>query len=235
MVSMSLEPFANRAQPCRNLSKNPCFRSCRGLKKHLVCGVVTIRDNVLLFFGKELAKMVHDPAGATCGDIGGCGAGPVPRRMTVRDVRRILAFCCVTALGGLIGGVAALAQQPKPAGMTLAEAAERRFPQPVRVGDLVGRRVLQPLESQPTLGWVRAVVKQPDGTIDVVVDYGGFFGLFGRPIAVPVDGMVLLGQYMEIVDFSPQQLDQFKMFAGGDTSALPPDSVIRVGLARPSH
>jgi hypothetical protein len=154
--------------------------------------------------------------------------------MTGRDartVRCILALCCGVALGG----GAARAQQPKPAGMSLAEAAERRFPQPVRVGDLVGRRVLQPLESQPTLGWVRAVVKRPDGAIDVVVDYGGFFGLFGRPIAVPVEGMVLLGEYMEIVDFSPQQLDRFKMFDSGDTSPLAPDSIIRVGLARPSH
>lgn len=119
--------------------------------------------------------------------------------------------------------------------MTLAEAAERRFPQPVRVGDLVGRRVLQPLESQPTLGWVHAVVKQPDGSIDVIVDYGGTFGFFARPIAVPVDAMALLGQYMEVLDFTPQQLNQFKTFDRSDASPLPADDTIRVGLARPSH
>jgi hypothetical protein len=142
---------------------------------------------------------------------------------------------CLAVLALMTGNRPVLAQQPAPAGMSLAEAAARRFPQPVRVGDLLGRQVLQPLESQPTLGWVHAVVKQPDGTIDVIVDYGGLFGFFSRPIAVPVDGMTLLGHYMEIVDFTPKQLSGFKTFTGGGAAPLPPDSIIRVGLARPSH
>ncbi|WP_428487021.1 hypothetical protein [Rhodopila sp.] len=138
-------------------------------------------------------------------------------------------------VGLLIASTAVQAQQPKPAGMSLTEAAARRFPQPVRVGDLLKRQVLRPLESQPTVGWVRNVVKQPDGSVDVVVDYGGVFGLFTRPIAVPVDAMVLLGHYMEIVDFTPEQLKQFKTFDTASTMPLPPDSIIHVGLARPSH
>ena len=135
----------------------------------------------------------------------------------------------------LLGCPAAYAQQPAPAGMSLAEAASKRFPQPVRVGDLLKRTVLQPLESQPTLGRVDDVVKQADGTIDVVVEYDVLLGVFTRPIAVPVDAMVLLGQYMEIVDFTPKQLNQFRTFNPAGTTKLPPDSIIRVGLARPSH
>jgi hypothetical protein len=135
----------------------------------------------------------------------------------------------------LIAGTAAHAQQPAPPGMSLAEAAARRYPQPVRVGDLLNRQVLQPLESQPTLGWVHNVVKRPDGGIDVVVNYGGVFGLFARPIAVPVEAMALLGEYMEIVDFTPAQLNQFKTFDDTGEMPLPPDSIIRVGLAKPSH
>jgi hypothetical protein len=130
---------------------------------------------------------------------------------------------------------AAIAQLAAPAGMSLAESAARRFPQPVRAGDLLQRQVLEPKESQPTLGWVKQIVQQPDGHIDIVVDYGGLFGWFGRPIAVPVEAMVLLGQYMEIVDFTPAQLDQFKTFDGAGVAAVPPDSIIKVGLARPSH
>ncbi len=137
--------------------------------------------------------------------------------------------------GVLMASTAVHAQQPAPDGMSLAEAAARRFPQPVRVGDLLKRQVLRPVESQPTLGWVHDVVKRTDGSIEVVVDYGGVFGLFARPIAVPVEAMVLLGQYMEIVDFTPDQLKQFKTFDGAGTTPLLPDSVIRVGLARPSH
>jgi hypothetical protein len=154
-----------------------------------------------------------------------------PRRHAARP---IVSACGLLILPLIFGGPSH-AQQPKPPGMTLAEAAARRFPQPVRVGDLVGRRVLQPLESQPTLGWVLDVVQQQDGTVNVVVNYGGVLGFFARPIAVPVDAMALLGQYMEILDFTPEQLDQFKTFDPGGVSRLPPDSTIRVGLARPSH
>jgi hypothetical protein len=119
--------------------------------------------------------------------------------------------------------------------MSLAEAAARRFPQPVRVGDLLQRQVLQPRESQPTLGWVQQVVKQPDGAVEIIVDYGGRFRFLNRPIAVPVEAMTLLGQYMEIVDFTPGELDKFKTFDGTGATKLPPDSIIKIGLARPSH
>ena len=129
----------------------------------------------------------------------------------------------------------ARAQQPAPPGMSLADAAARRFPQSVRAGDLLNRQVLRPIESQPTLGWVRDVVRRADGDIDIVVDYRGAFGLSARPIAVPVDAMVLLGEYMEIVDFNPDQLRQFQTFDAAGTTRLPPDTIIRVGLARPSH
>jgi hypothetical protein len=157
---------------------------------------------------------------------------PVLPRPTGRAATVLL---WLAALGSMTGPIHARAQQPAPPGMTLQEAAARRFPQPVRLGDLLGRQVLQPLESQPILGRVHAVVKQPDGTIDVIVDYGGLFGWFSHPIAVPVDAMALLGQYMEILDFTPAQLNQFKTFDDSLATPLPPDSIIRVGLARPSH
>lgn len=129
----------------------------------------------------------------------------------------------------------ALAQQPASAGMTLAEAAARRHPQPVRVGDLLQRAVLQPIESRPILGRVRQVVRGTDGSLLLVMDYGGVLGFFSRPIAVPMEAVVLLGQEMEIVDFTPVQLQSFATFADTRAMPLPPDSIIRVGLARPSH
>jgi hypothetical protein len=82
---------------------------------------------------------------------------------------------------------------PPPPGMSLAASAAIRFPQPVRVGDLLHRDVLQPVESQRVLGTVRQVVRDSEGTIRVVIDFGCFLGFWTRPIAVPVDAMVLLG------------------------------------------
>jgi hypothetical protein len=124
---------------------------------------------------------------------------------------------------------------PPPPGMSLAQSAAMRFPQPVRVGDLLGRDVLRPVESQDVLGHVREVVRDSQGQILVVIDFGGFFGFRGRPIAVPVDAMVLLGQDMEVVAFTPNQLGQFPVFLSAGTTRVPDDAVIKVGLAKPSH
>ncbi len=135
----------------------------------------------------------------------------------------------------LLAGVEAFAQQAAPPGMSLGEAAAKRFPQPVRVGDLIGRTVLRPVESQPVLGHVRQVVRTQDGAIDIILDYGGVFGIDGRLIAVPVDAMVLLGTEMEVVDWTPKQLDSVATFDDRGVTALRPQDIIRVGLARPSH
>ena len=124
---------------------------------------------------------------------------------------------------------------PPPPGMSLAESAAMRFPQPVRVGDLIGREVLRPVEGQDVLGRVRRLVRDRDGQIMVVVDFGGFLGFGSRPIAVPVDAMVLLGQDMEIVAFTPEQLRQFPTFSPSGTTDVTNDTVIKVGLAKPSH
>ena len=124
---------------------------------------------------------------------------------------------------------------PPPSGMSLAESAAMRFPQPVRAGDLLRRNVLEPVESQHFLGTVKQVVRGSDGTLQVVIDYGGFLGFGARPIAVPVDAMVLVGRVMEVVAYTPEQLRAFPTFSPGNTTPLPADSVIKVGLAKPSH
>ena len=149
---------------------------------------------------------------------------------------RLLFVCGMLAATG-----AAYAQSntpggmPPPPGMSLAESAAMRFPQPVRVGDLIGREVLRPVESQDVLGRVRRVVRDANGQIMIVVDFGGLLGFDSRPIAVPVDAMVLLGQDMEIVAFTPTQLRQFPTFSPVGTTDVAGDVIIKVGLAKPSH
>lgn len=123
---------------------------------------------------------------------------------------------------------------PPPPGMSLA-ASNAMFPQPVRVGDLIGREVLRPVESQDVLGRVHRIVRDHDGQIMVVVDFGGLLGFGARPIAVPVDAMVLLGQDMEIVAYTPDQLRQFPTFSSSGTTDVASSTIIKVGLAKPSH
>jgi hypothetical protein len=124
---------------------------------------------------------------------------------------------------------------PPPPGMSLAQSAAMRFPQPVRVGELLGRDVLRPVESQDVLGHVRELVRDSQGQVLVVIDFGGFFGFGSWPIAVPVDAMVLLGLDMEVVAFTPDQLRHFPTFSSSGTTRVPDDAVIKVGLSKPSH
>ena len=129
----------------------------------------------------------------------------------------------------------AAAQEPAPQGTSLQQSAARRFPQPVEVGTLLDREVIQPVEAQNGLGRVRSVVRRSDGQVELVMSYGGVLGFFSRPIAVPIDAVTLLGQVVEVMDFTPAQLGKFPTFAAADATPLPPGDVIQVGLAKPPH
>ncbi len=163
-----------------------------------------------------------------------CMPHPGPRRAGL-DMWLPFARSVRTVMGALLLSCAALAQPSAPSGASLAMEAAQRFPQPVRVGDLIDRTVLRPVESQPVLGHVARVVRSGDGAVLVVIAFGGLFGLGARPIAVPVDAMALLGADMEIVGFTPAQLRGFPTFDAAGSVPVAPDDTIRVGLARPSH
>ena len=151
-------------------------------------------------------------------------------------IRILLAFYLVSATTSVAHAQSTTpGGMPPPPGMSLAESAAMRFPQPVRVGDLLGRDVLRPVESQDVLGRVRRLVRDRNGQIMVVVDFGGLLGFGSRPIAVPVDAMVLLGEDMEIGAFTPEQLRQFPTFSPSGAADLADDTIIKVGLAKPSH
>src|ERR1700684_2916942 len=72
------------------------------------------------------------------------------------------------------------ANKPTP----MVERMNRRFPQAVRVGDLIGLPVLDDRSS--TLGFVQKVVRTATGNIQLIVSYSRWFGWFGRPVAGPL-------------------------------------------------
>lgn len=119
-------------------------------------------------------------------------------------------------------------------GLASAQPANR-FPQPVRVGDLLHRQVLRPVEQQNVIGRVASVVRRDDGQVLFVIDLGGTFSLGTRPVAVPAEAMVLLGEYVAVADLTPDQLRALPPFDPTGTTALPADTNIKVGLARPFH
>ena len=135
--------------------------------------------------------------------------------------------------------------------MTRAEMdqrATRRFPQPARVGDLVGRALLQPTEAQPVLGRVTGLVRRGDGATAVIVRLDGRLGLSGlglrwinwagfgaRLVAVPIEAVALLGEHVALVDLTPERLQALPTFAPDAAPAIGPDETVRVGLVRPFH
>ena len=133
----------------------------------------------------------------------------------------------------LAGPAIAQAEAP-PSLAVLQERAEKRLPQPVRVGDLIGQQVLEPSESQGVLGRVAAITRRPDGGLDLVMRYGGVLGFGTRPVAVPIEAMALLGPYVVAVDYSNQDLGALPT-ATQTGAALGPNDIIRVGVVKPYH
>ena len=134
----------------------------------------------------------------------------------------------------LLAPPAAFAQTPGPAPAAAEAAAGKRFPQPVRVGDLVGRQLLEPIEAQPVLGRVEGVTRGADGALALVVRIGGVLGIGGRSVAVPVAAVALLGEHVALLDLKPDELRALPT-ASSDAARLGLDERIRVGLVRPFH
>ncbi len=135
---------------------------------------------------------------------------------------------------GWLCAAGAVAQQSAPPGVDPATFAAKRFPQPVRVGDLLHRTVLEPVESRRILGHVDRVIRIDGGKEAIVMTFGGFLGFGAHRIAVPVEAMVLLGGELEVLDFTPQQLGAFPAY-NGTGIVLDAEQIIHMGLAHPSH
>ena len=111
-------------------------------------------------------------------------------------------------------------------------AAAKRFPQPVRVGDLANRLVLEPSNHQSVLGRVDSVSRDASGRLFLVVRYGGLAGIGTRKIGVPLETTTLLGQFMQIVDVPQDQLDKLPEFDSASMQVLADNEVVRIGINR---
>ncbi len=114
--------------------------------------------------------------------------------------------------------------------MPMVERMNRRFPQPVRVGDLIGLPVLDDRSS--TLGLVRQVVRTADGKIKLIVSYSRWFGWFGRPVAVPIEVVGIEGRQVASLDMPRSEYAAAPTWQGRDATALPDDATIRIALGR---
>ena len=114
--------------------------------------------------------------------------------------------------------------------MPMVERMNRRFPQPVRVGDLIGLPVLDDRSS--TLGFVRQVVRTATGNIQLIVSYSRWFGWFGRPVAVPIEAVAILARQIASVEMQPPEYAKAPTWMPGADQRLPDNDTIRIALTR---
>jgi hypothetical protein len=117
-------------------------------------------------------------------------------------------------------------KQPMP----MNERMLKRFPQPVRVGDLIGLPVLDNYAS--TLGYVREVVRTVNGNIQIIVSYSRLWGWFGHPVAVPIEVVGIAGRQIYSLDMSPEEYAKAVNWRRTDEANFPNDASIAIALAR---
>jgi PRC-barrel domain len=106
----------------------------------------------------------------------------------------------------------------------------RRFPQPVKAGDLIGLPVLD--WDDVTIGHVRHVVRTPAGKIQLIVTYGGFFGWGQRLVPVPIEVVAILGRQLAALDMSRAEFDKAPAWSSPQTVPIPPTEMIQIAITR---
>jgi hypothetical protein len=123
------------------------------------------------------------------------------------------------------GAASAGPPRPAPTGSAVALA---RYPQPLRVGELTGRLVLEDVSQLRVLGRV-ARVTGGDGGTRILVDCCGLFGFGTRRVALPVATTLLLGQFVVARNLDGRGIAALPP-APPPSRLLPADAVIEVGL-----
>lgn len=114
-----------------------------------------------------------------------------------------------------------------------------RFPQPAKVGHLIGLPVLDGQDR--TIGYVRDVAKTPDGKIKLIVPYNSWFGwvsyrgvfdAYRKPVAVPLETVAILGYQIDALDMSRADFDKAPAWSAQDGTSLSRDDTVRIGVQR---
>jgi hypothetical protein len=108
------------------------------------------------------------------------------------------------------------------------EKMQRRYPQPVKVGDLIGLPVLD--DDDRTLGRIKMVVRTSAGKIQLIVPYGGFLGFRQRLIAVPIEVVAIAGRQLAALDMPRTEFDAAPAWLDTASQPIPANETIRIAL-----
>lgn len=119
---------------------------------------------------------------------------------------------------------------PAPDNLTPEERMRRRFPQPARVGDLIGLPLLD--HDDRTIGRVERMVRTAEGRILLVARRGAWFGVGGELVPVPIETVAMLGAQIAVLDIPRADFLALAAWRGEADTAIGPDETIRVALTR---
>jgi hypothetical protein len=111
---------------------------------------------------------------------------------------------------------------------TPEQKMQRRYPQPVKVGDLIGLPVLDDYDR--TLGRIRSVVRTASGKVQLIVPYGGFLGWRARLVAVPIEVVAIAGRQLAALDMTRAEFDSAPAWSDPQSRVIPTTDVILVAL-----
>lgn len=114
--------------------------------------------------------------------------------------------------------------------LTPEQRMQRRWPQPVKVGFLIGLPVLDWDDS--TLGHVRKVVRTGDGKIQLIVDYGGWLTWKKKPVAVPIETVAILARQINALEFMPEDFEKAPAWSDSAAQELAGDTTIQIAISR---
>jgi hypothetical protein len=128
-------------------------------------------------------------------------------------------------------------QQDKPEqkNITPEQKMNSRFPQPVRVGDLIGLPVLDQRDS--TLGYIQKVVRTSAGKIVLVVNYRAWLAWapidWGRrDVGVPLETVAILARQVAALDFSRDEFAAAPTFSADQGTPLGMGDMIKIAITR---
>jgi hypothetical protein len=107
---------------------------------------------------------------------------------------------------------------------------QRRYPQPVKVGDLIGLPLLD--DQDRTLGTIQSVVRTPEGKVRLIIFFGGLLGWGQRLIAVPIEVVAIAGRQLAALDMTRAELEAAPTWSAVQTQPIASNEIVRVGLYR---
>ena len=130
----------------------------------------------------------------------------------------------------LVGGAHSPGQQAPDATRSLEERMNARFPQKVRVGDLIGLPI-QDYDDR-ILGYVTDVARTPAGKFILVMPEGGWFGTRGRPVPIPIETVAILARHLNLLEIPRDDVAKLSTWKATDGQSVDRNETIRIAIGR---